>query len=144
MIWGENRQAYRQFFFDAWKKFKNKEALTDLEQQLALLIQQHPEYISYFENAEKYKDQDFFPELGQTNPFLHLSLHLSILDQLKLDRPAGIRELYQKLINKFHGDIHLAEHHMMEKLIQELYQAQSENREFCSEAYLNILAELLK
>ena len=35
-------------------------------------------------------DRDWAPKGGETNPFLHLSLHLAVAEQLAIDQPAGI------------------------------------------------------
>lgn len=138
MIYGADRGAYRQIYFDAWKKFIEKQVLTDIEKQIAEVIQLHPEYHYLFENDERYKEQDFFPELGETNPFLHLSLHLTILEQLSVDLPKGIRSLYAKLQSKL-KDSHEVEHLLINCLIEELWQAQAAHREFSSENYMQLI-----
>lgn len=144
MLWGDNRNEYRLIFFTAWEKFKNHEILTDLEQQLVSIIQQHPEYVHYLENREKYEDYNFLPELDETNPFLHFSLHLTLLEQLSIDKPNGIRTLYKELLDKLHLDPHELEHHIMNELVQELYSAYNQGREFSSETYMKNLKNLLK
>lgn len=67
--------------------------------------------------------QEYFPEMGETNPFLHMSLHLSILEQLSIDQPPGILAAYQALLNK-HGDEHPAQHDLMDCLAETIWQAQ--------------------
>lgn len=94
-----------------------------LEQLVAQIIQQHPEYHALLEDEEAYLDKDYTPETGETNPFLHMSMHIAIAEQLGTDRPAGIQDLYQQLLSKY-SDSHTVEHHIMECLGQMMWEAQ--------------------
>src|SRR5580693_8179591 len=95
MFYSDNVQDTRQLFFSSWNKYCTGQALTALEQQLVEVILVHPEYHSFLEQGEVSLSQAFFPELGETNPFLHMGLHLAVRDQVGLDRPAGISSIYQ-------------------------------------------------
>jgi len=140
-MFGQNRQQLRQMYFDAWQKKCNAETLTALETMVAQVISEHPEYQQLFSN-ESSLDQEYFVENGQTNPFLHMGLHISLHEQISTDRPAGIRSLYQQLQTKFQ-DNHEAEHQMIECLTESLWLAQRNNTSPSESAYLNALKKLL-
>lgn len=136
MFYDQSRQKLRMQFFGAWKKFKENEPLTPLEAQITAVIQAHPEYHSIIETPSKYEDKDFTPEMGQINPFLHLSLHLAINDQIKTDRPKGIRQLFEEKCKK-NQTIEQVEHQMMEILAETIWQAQRYNQAPNEIEYLN-------
>jgi hypothetical protein len=77
-LFNPSRDQVRQFFFNAWAKYKKQQALTDLEAIAMQVIQMHPEYQLVLDAPELYMEQAYFPEMGETNPFLHMSLHLSV------------------------------------------------------------------
>jgi hypothetical protein len=135
-----NRQELRQYFFDVWKKVENKTPLIPLEEQVAAVIVEHPEYHNIFQTPEKFVDKDFSSELGETNPFLHMSLHLSIREQIQTNRPDGIKNIFQTLCKKMPA--HDAEHCMMEILAEMIWQAQRHGKEPDQNLYLERLAQL--
>ncbi len=141
MLFAQDRNQMRRFYCQAWKKHRNNEPLQPLEQQISTVISLHPEYHALLENEEAALEKDFFPELGESNPFLHLSMHLAIRDQLNSDLPAGITEIYQALLNK-HNDLHDVEHRMMECLINALWKVQKEGAPFNDSAYLRCLKSI--
>ncbi len=120
MFYGNTPQDTRQFFFTSWQKYKEKRPLLPLEQQIVDIILLHPEYHQLLEI--KQIEAVYLPELGQSNPFLHMGLHLTIRDQRTNDRPQGIRHLFEQLLIK-HGDTHRVEHLLMEPLAACLWQA---------------------
>ncbi len=142
MILGENRQAYRQFFFDVWGKNKNQVPLSPVETQLLNIIELHPEYHFIFQNPEHYQEQEFFAELSETNPFLHMALHLALLEQLEIDLPKGIREYYIKL-RQHHSSTHEIEHCLMSALAEALNDAQRHQRPFSNEYYFQLIKNFL-
>jgi hypothetical protein len=115
--------------------------LEPLEHQIAALVRQHPEYRTLLADAQAAIACDFTPEAGETNPFLHLGLHLALLEQVTTDRPPGIREHYQRLVRRT-GDAHTAEHLAMECLAKALWDAQRAQRPPDETAYLECLARL--
>lgn len=121
MFFGNQPEQTRQYFYDAWRKFQKKEVLTLLDAQLVGVIKDHPEYHKLLNTSFK-KEQSYYPELGQMNPFLHMGLHLALREQIQTDRPAGIRALYKKLEKKY-GALE-TEHRMMEPLAEALWLAQ--------------------
>src|SRR5258705_13731827 len=104
-MFNPSRQEARQFFFDAWRKHRNGQPLTPLESMTLDVELIRPEYHAVLDNPEKYLDHDYLPELGETNPFLHMSMHLAINEQLSIDQPPGIRSLFDALCAK-HGNAH--------------------------------------
>lgn len=139
-LFDPSRDQARQFFFDAWAKFRAGRPLTDLEAMAAEHIGRHPEYHAVLEQPERHRDRDWLPEMGQTNPFLHLSMHLAIAEQLSIDQPAGVKARYQALATRL-GDEHAAQHAVMDCLAEMLWQAQRYQRPPDGEAYLRCLAD---
>jgi hypothetical protein len=122
MMFGNDRTQLRQVFLNAWQKYQNQQPLEPLEEQLAALVVEHPEYHALLDQSDAILAQDFHIDPGNENPFLHLAMHLSVREQVALDRPAGIRQCYVTLCNS--SETHGAEHQMMEILGQALWQAQ--------------------
>lgn len=142
MMFGKDRHKLRQFYHDVWqKKQKPTSPLTELEKIVANVIAQHPEYHKIFD-SETSLDQEYFVEDGQTNPFLHMGLHISLHEQISTDRPAGVRDLYQQLQMKF-GNAHDTEHKMMDSLTESLWIAQRNNQPPSETDYLVMLQQLL-
>ena len=94
---GQNREQMRRMYLEAWRKFSARQPLEPLEAQLAAVIAEHPEYVTWLESGEEALGAEFTPEGGRQNPFLHMGLHLAIREQVATNRPAGITEIHQKL-----------------------------------------------
>ncbi|KTC86917.1 DUF1841 family protein [Legionella brunensis] len=141
MFYGDNVQDTRQLFFSSWQKYRQKQPLLPLEQQIVDVILAHPEYHVILENP-KYKEQNYFPEMGQANPFLHMGLHLAIRDQVSTDRPVGISKIFRQLLKKYNDEL-AVEHLMMEHLAECLWQAQRDNCMPDENNYLQGLTHLL-
>jgi hypothetical protein len=139
-MFGNDRNELRRMFFDSWRKTQNNEPLEPLENLIAEIIRLHPEYHALLEDEAANLDKDYTPEMGQTNPFLHMAMHISIQEQLQTDRPAGIRSLYQQLMSR-QGDAHEVEHTMMECLGQMIWQAQRDNCPPNEQLYLDCLQQ---
>lgn len=142
MIDGE-RDRMRQVFFEAWRKRRSGEAMEPLEQMVSAVVAAHPEYHAMLEDPDKSRAREFLPEDGATNPFLHMGMHISLLEQVSTDRPAGIGELYRRLCQRL-GAAHEAEHRMMECLGRMLWEAQSANRMPDEAAYLDCIKRLVE
>jgi len=140
-MYGQNRSQMRQFFVSSWHKHQSGEPMQPMENLVAGIIQQHPEYQSML-SSDNQLDKDFSGENGQENPFLHMGMHITLAEQLSTDRPAGIRELHQQ-ITRQQGDAHAAEHQMMECLGLVLWEARQQSRMPDETAYLNCLEKLL-
>lgn len=139
MIFGQDRTELRKMYADAWQKRCDKLPLTPLETQIADVIEMHPEYQSEVSSDDL--DRDFSPDGGQTNPFLHMGLHLGIREQVSTNRPAGIAAVHQAMIAS-KGDVHAAEHEMIECLAETLWEAQSQNQPPDERTYLERLQRL--
>ena len=138
-MYNPTRDQARQFFFDAWRKYRERQPLSGLEAIALDLMQQHPEYHTIFDSPERYVERDYLPESGVTNPFLHLSLHLAIREQLPIDQPRGIAAHYRRLLEKT-GSAHDAEHLIMDCLGEMIWQAQRNRTAPDAEIYLGCLA----
>lgn len=134
-MFNPSRDQVRQFFFDAWAKFRAGQPLTDLEAMAAEHIGRHPEYHAVLEQPDRHRDRDWPPELGETNPFLHLSMHLSIGEQLSIDQPPGVKARYLALAERL-GDAHAAQHAVMDCLAEMVWRAQRDNLPPDGAAYL--------
>jgi len=134
-MFNPSREQVRQFFCESWRKHRERQVLEGAEATAADLIEQHPEYHALLENPQTAVEQEFTPESGQMNPFLHLSLHLAIADQISIDQPPGIRAAYHKLRKRL--DVHQAEHALLECLGETLWRAQREGGTLDADQYLD-------
>ena len=141
-LFNPSREEVRRFFCETWQKQMLGQILTPLEILASQWIAQHPEYHSLLSNTEAALQQDFTPEGGATNPFLHLSMHLSISEQISIDQPPGIRNIQQRLVQKL-GSEHEAQHQIMECLGQVMWEAQRLSGNPDAEAYSLALQRLL-
>jgi len=139
VIFGQDRNELRQMYVDAWQKRLDGSVLSPLEDQIASVIEQHPEYYAALTGDDL--DKDYAVEGGQTNPYLHMGLHLGIREQLATNRPAGISELFKALAART-GDAHEAEHQMIDCLAETLWESQSQNKPPDEQAYLERLKRL--
>lgn len=119
----QDRDASRRFFVEVWGKYGAGSVLQPLESLIAGVILQHSEYHSLLEDDTAVIERDFDIETGESNPFLHMGLHITIQEQIGADRPIGIRELYEIGLERM-GDPHMLEHRMMECLGEVLWKAQ--------------------
>ena len=139
-LYNPSRDQARQFLFDAWAKFKQQTNHSDLEKFAIEVIQLHPEYHVILDSPAQYMNHQYFPEMGETNPFLHLSLHLSVIEQININQPIGITQVYDKLRQQY-NDSHLAQHDVLECLAETIWQAQRNSQPLDSETYLNLLKQ---
>ncbi len=140
-MFGQDRTQLRRFYQSAWRKRHNGEAMEPLEQMVAEVIGEHPEYLVVIEAGEDALDRDYLPEAGESNPFLHMGMHIAIREQLAVDRPAGIRQAYRDALQSL-GDAHEVEHRVMGCLGEMLWQAQSNGTTPDEAAYLACVQRL--
>jgi hypothetical protein len=138
-LFNPSRDEVRHFFFDAWRKYRATEPLTALEGIALQVMQLHPEFYAVLDAPERYLVQEYFPEMGETNPFLHMSLHLSVQEQLAIDQPPGIAASYRKLAAS-KGE-HDAQHDVMECLAETIWRAQRDRVPPDGSAYLQCLQQ---
>lgn len=143
MVFSNERQDLRKAYFDAWQKHLRGEKLLPLEKQIVNLILHHPEYQEIFAHPDKYQDYSFTELNNEPNPFLHLGLHMTLLEQISTNRPKGITAIYRDIVETF-GEPHHAEHHIIEILADTLWGAMQENKAPDEKAYIKQLKKLLK
>jgi hypothetical protein len=113
----------RRFFCETYRKHDAREILTPLEAIARDWVLQHPEYARDFSDTERALAADYSVEQGGPNPFLHLSMHLSIAEQISIDQPPGIRAAFQALARRLDSE-HDAHHQIMECLGEMIWQSQ--------------------
>ncbi|MDH3545809.1 MAG: DUF1841 family protein [Gammaproteobacteria bacterium] len=138
MIFTQDRNELRAMYSNAWRKHGAREPLSPLEAQIAEVIEQHPEYEHAVSSGI---ERDYTVEGGETNPFLHMGLHLGIREQVATDRPAGIAAVFAKLAHDI-GDAHTAEHRMIDCLAETLWDAERHNQAPDELQYLERLRRL--
>ncbi|MEW8507015.1 MAG: DUF1841 family protein [Candidatus Thiodiazotropha sp.] len=137
-----DRNQLRQVFFEAWRKHQAGDDMEPLEKMVCSVVGAHPEYHGMLNDRERFLLQEFHGENGESNPFLHMAMHITLLEQITTDRPVGIGGLYQRLCQRT-GDAHDAEHRLMECLGRVLWEAQSANRTPDEAAYIDCIERLL-
>lgn len=138
-MFGPSREQARGFFFETWRKYREGAPLAGLETVALEVILAHPEYHRVLEDPEKYAVREYFPEQGETNPFLHLALHLALEEQLSIDQPPGIVACVARLAERA-GSRHEALHAAIECLAETVWHAQRERAVPDAAAYLECLA----
>lgn len=138
-MFSQDRNAFRRVYVDAWRKAKTGKPLEPLEQQVVEICRRHPEYHGLLNAGNTALDRDWLPEQGESNPFLHMGLHIAVLEQVTTNRPPGIRMQYRQLVQDCHGDAHEAEHRIMECLAEVLWAAQRYGNELDPTALLECI-----
>ena len=87
-MFGNNRNELRRVYLTCWQLKQNKLPLDPMQEVVANIVELHPEYHHLLENEENV-DRDFSVELGESNPFLHMSMHIALHEQISTNRPAG-------------------------------------------------------
>ncbi len=136
IMFNPSRDEVRRFFIDARRKQRRGEILTPLEAMAADWIVEHPEYHADLDDdSEAGAAREYPPEGGRTNPFLHLSMHLAISEQLSIDQPPGIRAAHERLVARM-PSAHDAQHAIMECLGETIWEAQRTHTPPDTDAYL--------
>jgi hypothetical protein len=138
----QDRSALRRLYTEAWRKRRAGLPLEPLEDQVATVIEEHPEYQPVVQDEASVLSRDYTPEGGQSNPFLHMGLHLAIREQVATNRPAGIAAVHAELRRRL-ADHHAAEHRMIECLGEALWRSQRSGLPPDEAAYLEALRRLL-
>lgn len=140
-MFSQNRTELRQFLITVWQKYQQQQPLEPLEVIIKDVILAHPEYHSHLQVNKL--EFDYLPQIGQTNPFLHLSLHIALHEQLAANRPTGIRALYLRGCKRLQ-DPHKVEHLMLDCLAQTLWEAQHQATIPNEQAYIACLRHKLR
>jgi len=122
-MFNPTRDQVRQFFFDAWRKHREGLPLAGLDPTAIDIMLSHPEYHAILDDPDANRERDWTPESGTTNPFLHLSMHLAIEEQVSIDQPPGIRDAVDAATRRL-GDPHAARHAVIECLGEMMWRAQ--------------------
>ena len=122
-MFNPSRDQAREFWFEAWRKFCAHAPLSALEKIAIEIAVRHPEYHTMLERTDANVARDFPPEAGATNPYLHLSMHMAIAEQISINQPVGITAHYQTLCQQ-QGDEHAAQHEVMDCLGEMIWHAQ--------------------
>jgi len=141
MLFGQDRDQLRSIYVQAWNFYRQNKPLEPLQTQIVAVIEQHPEYHQLLENADTALGRDYLPELGETNPFLHMGMHLAIQEQVGTDRPVGIRALYEQLLARADNS-HELQHKLMECLAEMIWQAQRDGELPDEERYITCIKTL--
>ena len=142
-MFSNDRNSLRRYYCTVWDKAGAGQPLEPLERIIAEVIGAHPEYQSVLTDSEAALEREYTPELGETNPFLHMGMHIAIQEQVGGNRPTGILEVYQQLCRRV-GDSHVAEHQMMECLGETLWEAQRNGAEPDEKVYLERLRRMAR
>jgi hypothetical protein len=130
-----SRQQARELFFGAWQKYREGVPLAGMESLALDVILQHPEYHAVLDEPGRYREKDYVDE---TNPFLHMSLHLALEEQLSIDQPAGIRSRWEALLRRSR-ERHEALHQAIECLAEMVWRSQRDGLPPDAAAYLSCL-----
>jgi hypothetical protein len=125
----------RRFFCETLKKQRERLPLTPMEAIAADWIEEHPEYADELSDVDAALAAVYEVEDGRTNPFLHLSMHLSITEQVAIDQPTGIKQAFELLSRKL-GSRHEAQHQVMECLGEMIWASQRSGLPPDGERYL--------
>jgi hypothetical protein len=122
-MFAPSQHDVRRFFCAAHDKQRRALPLTPMEALAAQWIAEHPEYHAELADVEAALAASYAVEDGRTNPFLHLSMHLTISEQLAIDQPRGIKQAFELLRARL-GSPHAAQHQIMECLGDMLWASQ--------------------
>jgi hypothetical protein len=122
-MFNPSQQDVRRFFCETYRKLRTNEILSPLEAIARDWLVRHPEYDDALSDVEAALTADYAVEGGRSNPFLHLSMHLSIAEQISIDQPPGIRNAFLALAQRYDSE-HEAHHQIMECLGQMIWASQ--------------------
>ena len=134
-MFNPSRDQVRDTFFEAWRKYRAGEPLVGMEALAADVALAHPEYHAVLDDPERHRDREY----TDANPFLHMSLHMALEEQLSIDQPPGIVARFEALLAR-HGDRHEALHEAIECLAETVWRSQRDNAPPDGAAYLDCLA----
>lgn len=136
-----SREQVRDLFFGTWRKYRAGEPLSGgMESLVVDIILLHPEYHEALDHPARFREKDYTDE---SNPFLHMSLHMALEEQLAINQPAGIVSLFDRLV-KARGARHDALHEALECLAETLWRAQRDGVPPDAAFYLDCLARRAK
>jgi len=134
-MFSPSQEDVRRFFCAVYEKSLHNAPMEAIETLASQWIAEHPEYHADFSNVEDALGKVYTNAQGQSNPFLHLSMHLSISEQCSIDQPRGIRQAVELLTHR-RNSLHVAHHETMECLGKMLEESQSSGRPPDGDAYI--------
>ena len=126
----------RRFFCSVYAKAQAGQALEAIEIIASQWIDEHPEYHAELADADAAVARVYAENAARTNPFLHLSMHLSVSEQCSIDQPRGIRQAVELLARR-RNSLHDAHHEVMDALGQMLWESQRSGRAPDGAAYVD-------
>lgn len=126
----------RSFFCATWRKQRDGLVLLPIEVQAARWIAEHGEYHTVLGDEAAALAASYTVDGGRENPFLHLSMHLSISEQCDIDQPTGIRQAVALLAAR-RGSLHAAQHEVMDCLGEMIWASQRSGLPPDGEAYID-------
>lgn len=135
-MFNPSREQVREMFFTAWRRYREGLPLAGMEALALEVILLHPEYHEALEDPDRTRDKDYIDE---SNPFLHMSLHVALEEQLSIDQPPGIVARWRQLLERY-GERHEALHQALECLAETVWRAQRHNAPPDAQSYLDCLA----
>ncbi len=139
----EQLRAHRQVFWDVWQKSRDDLPLNALEVRIARVIHLHPEYHPLFDDMETFLDRDFQVDDGM-NPYLHLSLHLALEEQIAIRQPPEVGACLEFLMQRKGMNRHDALHALLDVLAETVYFAQRRGGEPDVTSYVKQLRGLMR
>ena len=134
-MFAPSQHEVRKFFCEVAARQRDGAPLTPLQDLAAQWIAEHPEYAADLAEIDAALAAVYTVDEGRTNPFLHLSMHLSISEQVSIDQPRGIRQAVELLAAR-RGSVHAAQHEVMECLGDMLWTSQRSGQPPDGEAYI--------
>ena len=134
-MFNPTRDQVRDTFFEAWRKYRAGEPLAGIETIAVDVILAHAEYHAVLDDPDRHRGREY----TEANPFLHMSLHVALEEQLSIDQPPGIAARFAALLAR-RGDRHEALHEAIECLAETVWRAQRDNAPPDGAAYLDCLA----
>ena len=126
----------RRFFCAVHAKTQAGAPMEAIETLASLWIAEHPEYHTDLSDVDAALARNYDATPDKTNPFLHLSMHLSISEQCSIDQPRGIRQAVELLAKRLDDGLHDAHHATMECLGEMLWNSQQSGRPPDGDAYI--------
>ncbi len=135
-MFAPSQEDVRRFFCETWRRQRAGMPLDAMQAKAAPWVALHPEYDGDLADEAAALAAVYTVEDGRTNPFLHLSMHLSLVEQVDIDQPRGIRQAFEALRARL-GSEHEAHHHMMDCLGEMIWASQRSGLPPDGQAYLD-------
>ena len=135
MLLQPSQADVRRFFCAVYAKWRYDQPLEAIESIAAQWVAEHPEYHAMLADLDTALQTMFAAQEGHSNPFLHLSMHLSISEQCSIDQPRGIQQAVALMAHRA-GSLHEAHHAAMECLGKMVWESQRSSTQPDGDAYV--------